>query len=77
MTIDRAAHAEAKQRRVPHAAIAPHEADISASPSRRAREDARLFERYRRTGDQDAREELVERFLPLAKRLAARYRNRP
>ena len=39
------------------------------------REDARLFERYRRTGNQDAREELVERFLPLAKRVAARYRN--
>ena len=46
-----------------------------ASPSRRAREDARLFERYRRTGSQDAREELVRRFLPLAKRVAARYRN--
>src|SRR4051812_43428145 len=56
-------------------AIAAREADDPAGPSRRAQEDARLFERYRRTGDRDAREELVERFLPLAKRLAARYRN--
>ncbi|HEX5620350.1 MAG TPA: SigB/SigF/SigG family RNA polymerase sigma factor [Solirubrobacteraceae bacterium] len=44
------------------------------STSQLAREDARLFARYRRTGNQDAREELVERFLPLARRLAARYR---
>ena len=62
--------------RVAHAApLAQREADIPASPTRRAQEDARLFTRYRRTGDQDAREELVARFLPLAKHLAARYRD--
>jgi RNA polymerase sigma-B factor len=37
-------------------------------------EDSRqLFERLRRDGDSRAREELVSRFLPLARRLAARY----
>jgi RNA polymerase sigma-B factor len=41
--------------------------------SARAREDARLFERYRRAGETDARDALVARFLPLAKRLAGRY----
>jgi RNA polymerase sigma-B factor len=39
----------------------------------RAREDRRLFERYRRDGDPAAREALVERFLPLARQLARRY----
>jgi RNA polymerase sigma-B factor len=39
----------------------------------RAREDRRLLERYRRHGDQAAREALVERFLPLARQLARRY----
>ena len=42
-------------------------------PSRRAREDARLLERYQRTGDPAARAELTERFLPLARSLARRY----
>ena len=46
------------------------------SRSQRAGEEARLFERYRRTGDQAARAELVERFLPLARHLANRYRLR-
>ena len=47
-------------------------------PSRpqRAGEEARLFERYRRTGNQAARAELVERFLPLTRHLANRYRLR-
>src|SRR4051812_3339453 len=49
---------------------------ITPGRSRRAREDVRLFARYRRTGDQDARAELVARFLPLAKRLARRYGER-
>ena len=35
-----------------------------------------MFERYRRTGDQAARAELVARFLPLARHLANRYRER-
>jgi RNA polymerase sigma-B factor len=39
----------------------------------RAREDRRLFERYLTEGDQQAREQLVERFLPLARQLARRY----
>lgn len=36
--------------------------------------ERRLFQRYRRFGDSTARERLVERFLPLADRLARRYR---
>jgi RNA polymerase sigma-B factor len=36
-----------------------------------------LFEHYRKTGDAAAREALVERFLPLARKLAARYRRGP
>jgi RNA polymerase sigma-B factor len=36
-----------------------------------------LFERYRQSGDAAAREALVERFLPLARKLAARYRRGP
>jgi RNA polymerase sigma-B factor len=37
--------------------------------------DQALFRDYRRYGDLRAREQLVERFLPLAKRLADRYEN--
>jgi RNA polymerase sigma-B factor len=44
------------------------------STARAPAEDIKqLFERLRRDGDIRAREELVSRFLPLAKRLAARY----
>jgi RNA polymerase sigma-B factor len=39
----------------------------------RAREDRRLLNRYHRHGDLEARDELVERFLPLARQLARRY----
>ena len=39
----------------------------------RTREDRELFERYRRDGDQQARDQLVDRFLPLARQLARRY----
>jgi RNA polymerase sigma-B factor len=49
---------------------------VAASRSRRTRQDCRLFERYRRTGAQHDRDELVARLLPLAKRLAWRYRDR-
>jgi RNA polymerase sigma-B factor len=42
--------------------------------SARGRDDRELFERYRSSGDAAAREALVERFLPLARALAARYR---
>jgi RNA polymerase sigma-B factor len=40
----------------------------------RAQEDRRLLIRYHRHGDQSAREELVGRLLPLARRMARRYR---
>ena len=56
---------------MPDIAIAP----IAPSQSRRAREEAGLFERYR-TGDLEARDELVTRYLPLAQRLARRYNHR-
>ncbi|HEX8744079.1 MAG TPA: SigB/SigF/SigG family RNA polymerase sigma factor [Thermoleophilaceae bacterium] len=39
----------------------------------RTRADYALLMRYRRQGDDVAREELVERFLPLARQLARRY----
>ena len=57
----------------PETASAPHEPAGTPNPTPRASEDARLFERYQRTGDQAARDEIVARFLPLAKRLARRY----
>ncbi|HUR87277.1 MAG TPA: SigB/SigF/SigG family RNA polymerase sigma factor [Solirubrobacteraceae bacterium] len=41
---------------------------------RRARADACLFEAWLDSGDQRARGELVERFLPLARSLALRYK---
>jgi len=40
---------------------------------KRATEDRRLLTRFRETGDLEAREELVKRFLPLARQLARRY----
>jgi len=39
----------------------------------RARADNALLTRFRRHGDEQAREEVVERFLPLARQLARRY----
>jgi RNA polymerase sigma-B factor len=39
----------------------------------RAKEDRRLLVRYHSEGDAAAREQLVERFLPLARQLARRY----
>src|SRR5919108_861368 len=45
------------------------------SPERRRKEDERLLKRYQCDGDLAAREELVERFLPLARQLAARYKH--
>ena len=49
---------------------APHAEDGSS----RAEEDRRLLIRYHRHGDQAAREQLVQRLLPLARRMARRYR---
>jgi RNA polymerase sigma-B factor len=43
------------------------------SRERRTLEDRRLLTRYRESGDPSAREELVKRFLPLARQLARRY----
>ena len=60
---------------MPNTAIAPRESANAPIRSRRAQE-ARLFELYRRTGDPDARAELVARFMPLVGRLASRYRDR-
>lgn len=46
---------------------------MSQERSIRAREDRELFVRYLRGGEADARDRLVERFLPLARQLARRY----
>jgi RNA polymerase sigma-B factor len=55
-------------------AAGPDAAQMTATASpARAAEDRRLLERYHRTGDQGARDELVKRLLPLARRLARRY----
>ena len=47
---------------------------IATRSPRRAVEERRLFDRYRREGDRVARDALVDRFLPLAHYLARRYR---
>src|ERR1700709_487587 len=44
-----------------------------AGSSPRVASSVRLFERWRRFGDRGARDELIERFLPLARKLARRY----
>ena len=61
---------------MPDTAIAPRESANAPMRSRRAEEEARLFGRYQRTGDPDARAALVARFMPLVGRLASRYRDR-
>ena len=48
--------------------------DDGAARASRAQEDRRLLVRYHRHGDPAAREELVQRLLPLARRMARRYR---
>jgi RNA polymerase sigma-B factor len=45
------------------------------TPEERRLEDQRLLLRYHRDGDVAAREELVLRFMPLARQLASRYRH--
>src|SRR5262249_17247347 len=45
------------------------------SPDRARLGTEALFERLRRTGDPLARDELVTRFMPLARKLASRYAN--
>ena len=55
----------------------PPKRDIrEAFASRPTRREAELFERYHEHGDLEARDELVDRFLPLARRLAQRYQRR-
>ncbi len=48
-----------------------------ASRERRDRDDRVLLARYHRTGDKRDRDAIVERFMPLARRLAGRYNRRP
>jgi RNA polymerase sigma-B factor len=60
--------------------VSPKSSPTTAPPraaldSSTARADHALFERYRDERDPVDREMLVERFLPLARKLAARYRN--
>ncbi len=57
----------------------PSNSGASARPTPerelRHREDRRLLDRHRRTGDPAAREALVRRFLPLVRSIAGRYRH--
>ena len=46
---------------------------LHEAPSERAREDHRLLVAYHHGGDASARDELIARFLPLARQLARRY----
>ena len=48
-----------------------------AQRARRDRGDRELFARYHRTGARRDRDAIVERFMPLARRLAGRYNRRP
>jgi RNA polymerase sigma-B factor len=56
-------------------AVAACEPAAPESPEQRKFQDERLLLKYRRDGDLAAREELVLRFMPLARQLAARYRH--
>src|SRR3954453_128099 len=67
----------------PAASTTTQPSDKSSTPPRRrlpptdlsrAQEDRRLLPRYPRHGDESAREGLVARLLPLARRMARRYR---
>ncbi|MEA2293006.1 MAG: polymerase sigma-B factor [Solirubrobacteraceae bacterium] len=57
----------------PPAPSEPRAAASQEDRAARAAEDRRLLERYHRSGDRAAREEVVQRFLPLARQLARRY----
>jgi RNA polymerase sigma-B factor len=48
---------------------------LGTSPPDRTLEDHRLLVRYHHDGDLDARDQLVNRFIPLARQLAGRYRH--
>jgi RNA polymerase sigma-B factor len=62
--------------RHPAATGPPRDPSRPRPPAGKARldEDRRLLIRYHRHGDHSARDQLVERLLPLAKRMARRYR---
>lgn len=49
-------------------------AEPAPGPDEQLAKERELLARYHRTRDQAVREELVQRFMPLARRLAARYR---
>ena len=55
---------------------APTKRSDPAFRERRDREDRELLARYHRTGDRRDRDAIVERFMPLARRLAGRYNRR-
>jgi RNA polymerase sigma-B factor len=55
--------------------VQPRRAQVVDESERRAERTRRLFERVRRFGDDAARDELVRQFMPLARKLALRYRN--
>src|SRR3712207_4963883 len=61
-------------RRPPRSTLFPYTTLFRSTGAARAQEDRRLLLRYHRHGDQAAREELVRRLLPLARRMARRYR---
>jgi RNA polymerase sigma-B factor len=54
---------------------ATSDVEATQSDAVRAAEERRLFLRLYRFGDRAARDQLVERFMPLAAQLARRYRN--
>ena len=62
-------------RRFTRIALAAVFVSIAVAPHASAQQELTysLFERYLVRGDQRAREELVERFMPLARQLARRY----
>ncbi len=51
------------------------EADTAETPAQRRFMEEKLLLRYHRDGDLEAREELVLRFMPVARQLASRYRH--
>jgi RNA polymerase sigma-B factor len=55
--------------------VAAAEPATSRAPEGGQHEDERLLQRYRCEGDLEAREQIVLRFMPLARQLASRYRH--